>query len=712
MKKCTLFLTIVLNLTYCKYKAIQKVGPELQLGIAFVEAAASLANLSYSGSPFTFNKDTAITTQTPTHNGTISTCSSNPTLPEGLSLDTVSCSISGTPTTVQSETSYTITAGNTRTNTAGETVTENTSTTISIAVNDAAPTSIAYGSSSYCFTSTIAISTETPTISGTVTSCSASPSLPSGLSLDATTCAISGTPTTKQSSTSYTITASNSGGSTNTTISIIIDGVWVQQAYVKATNAGSQDYFGYDVGISSDTIVVGAYGEDSNQTTITNGTTASANDSSSNSGAAYVYTRSGTTWTQEAYLKPPVTATSDQFGFSVAIDTDTIVVGSWLEGSNQTTITNGTTGSTDNSASNSGAAYVYTRSGTTWTQQAYLKAPNAESSDFFGYDVGISSDTIVVGAYGEASNQTTITNGTSASTNNSANNSGAAYVFKRSGTTWAQEAYLKAANAEGDDFFGDAVAISSDTIVVGAYGEDSNQTTITNGTTASSDNTLSIVGAAYVFKRSGTTWAQEAYLKPPNGETNDAFGRAISVNGDTIAIGAFQEDSNQTTITNGTTASSDNSQGSSGAVYVFKRSGTTWAQEAYIKAPNAFTSTQFGIDVAIESDTLVVGSNWEDSNQTTITNGSTASSDTSVNDAGAVYVFKRNGTTWEQRAYAKAPNPDSSDYFGVSVGISSDTMVVGAEREDSNQTTITNGTTASADDSTSDSGAVYILIRE
>jgi hypothetical protein len=277
----------------------------------------------------------------------------------------------------------------------------------------------------------------------------------------------------------------------------------------------------------------------------------------------------------------------------------------------------------------------------TWSQQAYLKAPNAEASDEFGYSVSISGDTIVVGAWWEDSNQTTITNGPGASSNNSASNSGAAYVFVRSGTNWSQQAYLKAPNAEANDWFGFSVSISGDTIVVGANQEDSNQTTITNGTTASSDNSASESGAAYVFVRSGTTWSQQAYLKAPNAEAGDWFGWSVSISGDTIVVGANLEDSNQTTITNGTTASSNNSASNSGAAYVFVRSGATWSHQAYLKAPNAEAGDLFGFSVSISGDTIVVGALWEDSNQTTITNGTTASSDNSASESGAVYVFVR-----------------------------------------------------------------------
>jgi FG-GAP repeat/IPT/TIG domain len=426
-------------------------------------------------------------------------------------------------------------------------------------------------------------------------------------------------------------------------------------------------------------------------------------------------TMTGTTgWYQEAYLKAPNADVYDSFGGdgAISISGNTVVVGAAYEDSNQTTITNGTTATADNSKSGSGAAYVFKRTGTAWAQEVYLKAPNADASDYFGYSFSISGDTVVVGAPLEDSSQTIITNGTTASTDNNKADSGAAYVFKRTGTAWAQEAYLKAPNADASDNFGNnPISISGDTIVIGVSGEDSNQATITAGTTASADNSKINSGAAYVFKRTGSTWAQEAYLKAPNADASDSFGSSISISADTVVVGANKESSNQTTITNGTTASADNSAAFSGAAYVFKRTGTTWAQEAYLKAPNADSSDIFGFPVSISGDTIVVGAYGEDSNQTTITNGATASSDNSKSSSGAAYVFKRLGSLWVQEAYLKAPNGDVSDYFGYSVAISGDTIAVGAKGEDSNQATITNGTTASSDNTNIDSGAVYVFRR-
>ena len=345
---------------------------------------------------------------------------------------------------------------------------------------------------------------------------------------------------------------------------------WAQQAYIKAPNAEAGDRFGSSVSIQGNTIVVGAPGEDSNQTTIINGTAASGNNSAADSGAAYVFKRTGSMWSQEAYLKASNTDAGDNYGAKVAINLDTIVVSADFESSNQTTITNGSSSSSDNSLTSSGAAYVYKRTGSTWAQEAYLKASNANAFDVFGSSVSLDVDTIVIGSIVESSNQQGVVNGSIIDTNNnSAPFAGAAYVFKRTGSTWVQEAYLKAANSQTNDFFGYSVSVAGDRIVVSAIGEDSNQTEVTDGESASSDDSLGGSGAVYVFQRAGNNWAQEAYIKAPNANANDAFGTNVTIDDDNIAIGASGEDSNIRAVTTGTTASSDNSAADSGAAYLF-----------------------------------------------------------------------------------------------------------------------------------------------
>jgi len=396
---------------------------------------------------------------------------------------------------------------------------------------------------------------------------------------------------------------------------------------------------------------------------------------------------------QQAYLKASNTEASDAFGYSVAVSGDTVVIGAPSEDSNATGV-NGI--QADNSAQDSGAAYIFVRSGGVWSQQAYLKASNTGSGDLFGVRVAVSGDTVVVGAHGEDSNATGV-NGNQA--DNSAGGSGAAYVFVRSSGVWSQQAYLKASNAGSDDQFGYSVAISGDTVVVGAHRESSNATGVNGNQT---DNSAMFSGAAYVFVRSAGVWSQQAYLKASNTGAIDEFGYSVAVSGDTVVIGALFEDSDATGVN---ANQANNNAFSSGAAYVFVRSGGVWSQQAYLKASNTGADDQFGNSVAVSGDTVVVGAIREDSNATGV-NGNQA--DNSAGISGAAYVFVRSGGVWSQQAYLKASNTGNVDQFGWSVAISGRTVVVGAIGEDSNATGA-NGNQGS--NSATDSGAVYVFVR-
>ncbi len=331
-----------------------------------------------------------------------------------------------------------------------------------------------------------------------------------------------------------------------------------QQAYLKGSNTGADDLFGSSVAVSDDTVVVGAPEEDSNATGV-NGN--QANNSAIQSGAVYVFVRSGGGWSQQAYLKASNTGGGDQFGYSVAVSGDTIVVGALFEDSNAVGV-NGN--QVDNGFPNAGAAYVFVRAGGVWSQQAYLKASNTAPQAIFGNSVAVGGDIVVVGANREDSSATGV-NGNQA--DNSAFFAGAAYVFVRSGGGWSQQAYLKASNTQANDLFGWSVAVSGDTLVVGAYHEDSSATGV-NGDQA--DNSAADAGAAYVFVRTGVTWSQQAYLKASNTGASDQFGYSVAVSGDTLAVGAVFEDSNAVGP-NGNQG--DNSAADSGAAYVFAGAG-------------------------------------------------------------------------------------------------------------------------------------------
>ncbi len=332
-------------------------------------------------------------------------------------------------------------------------------------------------------------------------------------------------------------------------------GVWTQQAYLKPAAVGtsqSGDYFGTSVAISGDTVVVGANFEASSTT----GVNSTPNESAFEAGAAYVFVRTGTTWTQEAYLKPAAVGTSqagDEFGTSVAVSGDTVVVGSRYEDSSTT----GVNSTPNESATFAGAAYVFARSAGVWTQQAYLKPAavgTSQAGDEFGISVAISGDTVVVGASREDSSTTGV-NGTP---NESSSRSGAAYVFVRSPGAWTQQAYLKSSHPIGlipgtrsGGIFGSSVAVSGNVVVVGAPGEDG------SGPFES--------GAVYVFTRSSSTWNSPTHLTASNAGFQDNFGSSVAVSGDTAVVGAGGEDSSTT----GVNSTPNENAADSGAAYIF-----------------------------------------------------------------------------------------------------------------------------------------------
>ena len=203
--------------------------------------------------------------------------------------------------------------------------------------------------------------------------------------------------------------------------------------------------------------------------------------------------------------------------------------------------------------------YVFTRSGTVWSQQAYVKASNSGSSDSFGWSLALSGDTLAVGAPFEASSATGIDGNQD---NDGASLSGAVYVFTRVGAAWSQQAYVKASNTDSEDRFGYSLALSGESLAVGADREGSGATGV-NGD--ESNDSLPGSGAVYLFTRSGTAWSQQAYIKAAVTDNGDFFGYSVALSGDTLAAGAPGEDSmplNSDPL--------DNNQSGAGAAYVFQ----------------------------------------------------------------------------------------------------------------------------------------------
>ena len=331
-------------------------------------------------------------------------------------------------------------------------------------------------------------------------------------------------------------------------------------------------------------------------------------------------------------------------------------------------------------------------------QVAYVKASNAEAFDHFGCggaitghtgnSVAISRDgnTMAIGAPYESSGARGI-NGDQ--NDNSAYSAGAVYVFTRQGDTWVQQAYVKASNTGQGDHFGSSVVLSGDgnTLAVAAHFESSAATGVSGD---QSDDSIPQAGAVYVFARAGNTWSQRAYIKASNtgrAGIGDEFGDgdqfgyslALSAAGDTLSVGAIAEDSTARGI-NGN--QHDDSQDTSGAVYIFTRAGDTWSQQAYLKASNSEAGDLFGFAVGLSADgNTLAASSYDEDGGTRQINGP---DDNLRRASGAVFVFTRSGDTWSQTAYLKGSRSEQTDQLGYSVAISDDgnTIASGAGDED------------------------------
>lgn len=241
---------------------------------------------------------------------------------------------------------------------------------------------------------------------------------------------------------------------------------------------------------------------------------------------------------------------------------------------------------------------------------------------------------LAVSAYFEGSNTTGINGDES---NNVASQAGAVYMFSRSGTTWTQEAYIKASNTDSGDNFGRSVSLSNDDskLAVGAPGEDSNATGI-NGNQA--DNTVLGTGAVYIFSRTGITWSQQAYIKASNPDYNDIFGERVTISGDGTRIisSAPYEESDARGFNGNET---NNYADASGAAYVFSEVGAVWSQTSYLKSSNSEAGDLFSFSVScnIDGTLIAVGARFEASNATGIDGDQT---NNSFSISGAVYLFQ------------------------------------------------------------------------
>jgi hypothetical protein len=492
-----------------------------------------------------------------------------------------------------------------------------------------------------------------------------------------------------------------------------------QLAWLKASNTEANDHFGnggtlegHGVALAGDgnTLAVSAPYESSGAKGI-NGN--QGDNSVYSAGAVYVFIRKNNAWSQQAYIKASNPGQGYKFGYAVSLSQDgnTLAVSSF-----EASAAKGINGDqSDHSIPQAGAVYVFTRTGTTWTQQAYIKASNTGEAgvgdqfgdgDQFGFSIGLSANgnTLAVGAIGEDSGAKGI-NGDQ--NDNSQMGSGAVYVYTRTANTWSQQAYIKPSNTDANDLFGYSVGLSADgnTLAASSYDEDGSSRQV-NGPM---DKGRRGSGAIFVFTRSPQGWAQTAYLKASNAEAGDSLGYAIAISqdGNTIAGGAGDEDCLTPGINPPGCDNDVKTDMSTGAVYVFVRDGTTWKQQAFIKSSHPNKEDWFGsrLNLSGDGNRLAVGAQLENGGSSGI-NGK--QDDLSAEDSGALYLFTRSGTTWTQTAYIKADKAKAYDEFGSAMALSSDgkLMAVGA-RGDSSAAKGINGN--QNDHSAAGAGAVYIF---
>ncbi|MEK6644313.1 MAG: FG-GAP repeat protein [Planctomycetota bacterium] len=352
----------------------------------------------------------------------------------------------------------------------------------------------------------------------------------------------------------------NAGGTTAGAAYVFIrsGGAWIQQAKLTASDAASGDTFGASVAIEGDTAVVTADQDD--------------HAGGVSAGSAYVFIRMDGVWSQQAKLVASDAAASDRFGNAVSLSGDTVVVGAGLDD--------------HTSLMEPGAAYVFTRCNGSWSQQAKLTASDAANGDRFGASVAIDQNWVVVGA-----NSDDHVGGA---------NAGSAYVFVRAGTLWTQTQKLTASDAAMDDFFGDAVSISADTLVIGAPVDDH-----AGGSNA---------GSAYVFVRLAGVWSQQAKLTASDAEPGELFGYSVDMSGDAAVLGAQADEG-------------------IGSAYVFARSGVVWSQQAKLLPPDGALNDAFGSAVALSETSALVGAH-QDTHAGGMTAGSAYWFDVTCDDDG------------------------------------------------------------------------------
>jgi hypothetical protein len=354
---------------------------------------------------------------------------------------------------------------------------------------------------------------------------------------------------------------------------------------------------GTDIAVHANTVVLGAPKDDYRGT---------------DAGAAYVFVRAGSGWSQEAKLLASDGTNNDEFGTAVAVHGDTVLVSAPLD---------------DHSGIvSAGSVYVFVRSAGVWSEATKLIAnPEDLVVQFeFGNALALCGDTAVVGIARHNGAAGLLT--------------GKSYVFRGAGAVWSVEAVLSASDQAQLDAFGTSVDIDSDRILIGASG---------------SPGAAATAGAAYVFDRSGSTWTETSKLTAGDGEVGDRFGNSVSVSADTALVGAFVD--------------SYGSFPSAGSAYVFNGAGTSWTQGAKLKSSAPAIGDFFGYAVALEGERALVGTPFDDP--------------AAGANAGSVTRFERTGTSWNEMDVLTAADGAAGDLFGYSVERVGSRVVAGAPRE-------------------------------
>ncbi|MGE3546227.1 MAG: integrin [Kofleriaceae bacterium] len=443
---------------------------------------------------------------------------------------------------------------------------------------------------------------------------------------------------------------------------------YAHRNFLKASNSHADIGFGGSVALSHDGSVaaIAAMHEDSIASGIDGDQSYWLAD---DSGAVYVFDRTATSWTQGAYIKAFESDPYDSFGMSLGLSSDGSVLVVGAPGDDSGRIDD----EWDNSAAESGAAFVFERTSSGWTEQAVLKAPQPTAGVELGWNVAISGDGSTIAVASAISG-----------------NTGEVHLFTRSSDGWMFAATVRASNAERDDLFGWSVALSGDgsTLAVGAIGEKGGNSGI-NGD--ASDNSIPLAGAVYVFTRTDDAWSQTAYVKSLAPEQSELFGIriALSSDGSVLAVAADGDSSGATGV-NGDPR--DTSAPVSGAAYVVRRTGSEWSHEAYIKASHPREFDLFGLGLALSphGETLAVGAPGE------------------AGFSGAVHVFERTADSWVPRAHVEGSPRYAAESFGDNLALSAkgETLLVGSPGESSSAVGVDN---ERSDGSAPDSGAVYVL---